>query len=100
MTLDRRILFSIRRPRFHGTSCQASTDLFWEFVMDQLHKQVAQARRRLITEQFLVRLVWSLVAALAVTAVAVAIPRIIAIGSLPEKWDMGWLIGSTSAALL
>jgi hypothetical protein len=68
--------------------------------MDQLRKQVARARRRLIIEQFLVRLVWSVLAALVVAAFAMAAPRVVAIGGLPENWDLIWLAGSLACALL
>ncbi len=68
--------------------------------MDQLRKQVGRARRRLITEQFLTRLVSSALAALVVAAIAVAVPRIVAIGSLPENWDLNWLAGSLVCALV
>ena len=37
--------------------------LFEEHVMDQLREQVARARRRLVLEQFLGRLVWCLLGA-------------------------------------
>ena len=68
--------------------------------MDQLHKQIARARRRLITEQFLARLVACILAAMTIAAIAVAVPRVIAIENLPENWDLGWLAGGAIAALL
>ena len=68
--------------------------------MDQLRKQVARARRRLIIEQFLRRLVWSLLTALGLAAVAVALPRVVAIENLPERWDAYWLAGGLIAAVL
>ncbi len=68
--------------------------------MDQLRQQIARARRRLIIEQFLVRLVWSMLTALVVAAVAVAVPRVVAIEGLPEQWDLGWLAGTLGCALL
>ncbi len=68
--------------------------------MDQLRKQVARARRRLITEQFLGRLVACVLAAMIVAAIAVAVPRVIAIENLPERWDLGWLAGGLAGALL
>jgi len=68
--------------------------------MDQLRKQVARARRRLIIEQFLVRLVWCLLAALSLTAVAIAAPRVVVIERLPANWDFGWLLGGFGAAVL
>jgi chemotaxis protein histidine kinase CheA len=68
--------------------------------MDQLHQQVARARRRLILEQFLSRLVSCMIAALVVAAIAVATPRVIAIANLPERWDLMWLVGSAVCALV
>jgi hypothetical protein len=68
--------------------------------MDQLHKQVARARRRLIIEQFVGRLVRCLLWALTVAAIAIALPRIFVINGLPAEWDMAWLGGSFIAALV
>jgi hypothetical protein len=55
--------------------------------MDQLHDQVARARRRLVLEQFLANIVWSIFAALVIALVAIAVPRLVAI-HLPEHWDL------------
>lgn len=68
--------------------------------MDQLQKQVARARRRLILEQFAGRMVWCLLAALIVAVIAVAVPRVIAIENLTEQWDKAWLIGSLVSAFV
>jgi hypothetical protein len=68
--------------------------------MDQLRKQVARARRRLIMEQFLGRLIWCLLGALTLTALAIAAPRVAIIPGLPVSWDFGWLIGGFAAAFL
>jgi hypothetical protein len=68
--------------------------------MDQLRQQVARARRRLVLEQFLGRLVWSLLGALTLAAVAIAVPRIVAIETLPANWDMAWFCGALAAALV
>jgi hypothetical protein len=68
--------------------------------MDQLRKQVARARRRLITEQFFSRLAGCLLAALVVAAIAIAVPRVVAIENLAENWDKYWLIGSLVTALV
>lgn len=68
--------------------------------MDQLQRQVARARRRLVFEQFLARLVWCLIAALSIAAVAVAAPRLFVIEGLPANWDMTWLLGALSAGLV
>jgi tetratricopeptide (TPR) repeat protein len=68
--------------------------------MDQLRQQIARARRRMILEQFLGRLVRCLLAALTVAAVAIAVPRVIAIANLPSNWDVAWLAGALAAGFL
>ena len=68
--------------------------------MDQLRQQVARARRRLVLEQFLGRLVWCLLGALTLAAIAIAVPRIIAIENLPANWDMTWLLGALGVGFL
>lgn len=55
--------------------------------MDQLHEQVARARRRLVLEQFLTHAVWCVFAFLMIATVAIALPRLITIHSLPNRWD-------------
>jgi hypothetical protein len=68
--------------------------------MDQLRKQVARARRRLIIDQFLGRFIWCLLGALSLAAIAIAAPRVIVIEGLPADWDYGWLISGFAAALV
>jgi hypothetical protein len=68
--------------------------------MDQLQKQVARARRRLVLEQFMERLVWCLVGAFTIAAIAVAVPRLFVVDGLPSSWDINWLYGSMGAAFL
>jgi methyl-accepting chemotaxis protein len=68
--------------------------------MNELHQQVARARRRLVLEQYLGRCVWCLFAALVVAAIAVAVPRVFAISNLPERWDSAWLIGALVTGLV
>jgi hypothetical protein len=68
--------------------------------MDQLREQVARARRRLVWEQFLGRLVWCLLAALIVVTISVAAPRVVTIDHLPINWDTAWLLGGLAVALL
>jgi hypothetical protein len=68
--------------------------------MDQLHEQVARAWRRLVLEQFLARSVWCLFAALAVAAVAIAVPRVVAIDSLAAQWDAIWFLSAVGGGLL
>lgn len=68
--------------------------------MDTLISQVEAARRRLVLEQFLRRLVWCLFATLVAAAVAIAAPRVVTIEGLPAQWDQAWLIGAALAALV
>jgi septal ring factor EnvC (AmiA/AmiB activator) len=68
--------------------------------MDQLRKQVARARRRLIIEQFLARLIWCLLGTLSLAAIAIAVPRVTVVEGLPTNWDYGWFIGAFAAAVL
>ncbi len=68
--------------------------------MDQLRQQVARARRRLVLEQFLARLAWCLLGALTLAAVAIAVPRVVAIENLPPNWDMAWFLGALGGGLL
>jgi hypothetical protein len=65
--------------------------------MDQLHQQVARARRRLVLEQLLARAVWCEFFALLVAAVAIALPRFVAISSLPAHWDVACFVGAAAA---
>jgi hypothetical protein len=68
--------------------------------MDQLHVQVARARRRLLLEQFLGRSTWCLLATFSIATIAIALPRIFVIEGLPLDWDMGWLLGALVGGLL
>jgi hypothetical protein len=64
--------------------------------MDQIRKQVDRARRRLWVELFLGRLVKCWFAALAVAAIAVAVPKLVAIENLPAAWSTAWLVGAVT----
>jgi hypothetical protein len=68
--------------------------------MDELRKQVALARRKLVLEQFLRRLVRSLFVAMIVALIALAIPRLVAIPNLPTYWTTAWLVGAVVAGIL
>ena len=67
--------------------------------MDQLHEQVARARRRLVLEQFLTHAVWCIFVALMIATVAIALPRLIAIHSLPSRWDAICLVSALGCGL-
>jgi hypothetical protein len=68
--------------------------------MDQIRKQVARARRRLWLELFLSRLVKCWFTTLLVAAVAIAIPKLVAVENLPAQWNAWWLGGSLAAGLV
>ena len=67
--------------------------------METLRTQVRIARTRLVIEQVMGRLVGCLFVALIVTAVAIAIPKLVAIQGLPRAWDVGCLLGGLIAAI-
>ncbi len=62
--------------------------------MNELREQIARARRRLVLEQFLVRSVWCLFASFFVAVVAIALPRMVSIADLPERWDQLWFLAA------
>jgi hypothetical protein len=68
--------------------------------MDQLRQQVARARRRLVLEQFVGRLVWCLLGALTLATIAIAVPRVVTIENLQSNWDMAWFAGALGAGFL
>ncbi|WP_428308370.1 hypothetical protein [Lacipirellula sp.] len=71
--------------------------------MDQIRQQVARARRRLWLELFLNRLVHCWFVALIVAAVAIAVPKFVAVENLPANWTAWWLgaafVGGLGVAL-
>ena len=67
--------------------------------MNELREQIARAQRRLVLEQFLARSVWCLFAALAVAAVAIAVPRVVSIENVPERWDAIWFVTAIGSGL-
>lgn len=68
--------------------------------MDKLHQQVGAARWRLNAQQFLERLVWSLLFAYIAAAIALAIPKIWAIGVDGDLWKWSWLAGAAVVGLI
>jgi hypothetical protein len=68
--------------------------------MDQIRKQVARARRRLWLELFLSRLVKCWFLALAAAAIAVAVPKLVAIDNLPAQWNAWWLGGAVATGVV
>ena len=68
--------------------------------MDEIRKQVAAARRRLVLQQFLVIAGWSLFACLLVSAIGLAIPKIWAIDLDARWWTWGWIGGGLLAGIV
>ena len=65
-----------------------------------IRKQVSRARRRLWVELFLHRLVRCWFVTFLAAAVAVAVPKLIAIQGLPAEWTTWWLGGAVAAGSL
>jgi hypothetical protein len=67
--------------------------------METLRQQVALARRRLVAEQFLERLIWCWFVLLMVALVGVAIPKLVVVSGLPAGWSWWCLLGSVVGAV-
>ena len=68
--------------------------------MDQIRQQIARARRRLDLELLLNRLVRCWFVALLIAAIAIAVPKLVAIENLPNRWNAWWLAGALFAGAL
>lgn len=68
--------------------------------MDKIQEQVAVARRRMITQQFLGIIAWSLFATLIVTAIGLAVPKVWVLHVDAETWNWSWLGGGLAAGLV
>jgi hypothetical protein len=68
--------------------------------MDDLRRQVKQARRRLLFQRFLKVLPWTWAALFLIAAIAIAIPKVWAIGVVAQAWAMSWLAGALAGGLL
>jgi hypothetical protein len=68
--------------------------------MEQLHRQIARARRRLIFEQFLRCAIWSLFAALIIATIGLTVPKIWHVNVVAETWNAGWLGGAFAVSML
>ena len=62
--------------------------------MDTLHKQVRRAQRRLMLQQFLLALTWSLFGTFLIAALAISVPKIWALPLQSDLWAAGWLAGA------
>ena len=68
--------------------------------MEELKKQVIRAHRRLTFQRFLTVLAWTLFVSFFIAAIAIAVPKIWAIGVDSQQWMTGWLIGAGVLGLL
>jgi hypothetical protein len=68
--------------------------------MDQILAQVSRARRRLWLELFLNRLLLCWLATLGSALIAIAVPKLIAIESLPANWSLWCAMGGILAGIL
>ncbi|MDX1943990.1 MAG: hypothetical protein SFU86_01180 [Pirellulaceae bacterium] len=68
--------------------------------MDEIKRQVGRAQRRLVLEQFLWVVGWSLFATLALAAIGLAVPRIWVLAVDRQIWDWSWIGGGLAAGLL
>lgn len=68
--------------------------------MEEIYRQVAKARRRLILQQFMSVVVWTLFAALILAAIGLAAPKIWPLSLDQQVWLMSWIGGSLAAGLI
>lgn len=68
--------------------------------MEEIKRQVSRARRRLVLEQLLRVVGWSLFASLLIAAIGMAIPRIWVLAIDRQAWDIGWIAGGAAVGLL
>ena len=68
--------------------------------MEEIRRQVALARRRLVMQQFLGILPWSLLIALGVAVIGLAIPKICIIDVNSNTWLASWLGGGVAAGFM
>lgn len=68
--------------------------------MEEIKRQVSRAQRRLVLQQFLRVIGWSLFVSLLVAAVGLAIPRIWALPVVTQTWDVSWIAGGALLGLL
>lgn len=68
--------------------------------MEQLHRQIAKARRRLIMEQFLGIAAWSLFGCLLVAVVGLLIPKFWHVEVAADVWNASWVGGSIGLGIL
>jgi chemotaxis protein histidine kinase CheA len=68
--------------------------------MEEIRKQVSRARWRMILQQFLGIVTWSLFMGLAATVIAIAVPKIWVLPVDSQMWLWGWTGGALGIGLL
>jgi len=68
--------------------------------MEEIKRQVGRAQRRLVFQQFLTVIGWSLFASLLVAVIGMAIPRLWVLNVQQQTWDWSWMGGGLAAGLL
>lgn len=68
--------------------------------MEEIRRQVAVARRRLVMQQFLGILPWALLVSMVIAVIGVAIPKIWIVSVASDVWFASWLGGAAAAGLL
>ena len=68
--------------------------------MDEIKRQVLRARRRMILQQFLGIVAWSLFATLMIALVGLAVPKIWVLNVEPQIWLWSWTGGAIGVGLL
>lgn len=68
--------------------------------MEEIKRQVNRAQRRLIGQQFLQIVVWSLFATLLIAAIGLAVPKIWALPLQHDVWNYTWLGSSLGVGLV
>ena len=61
--------------------------------MDEIRQQVSRARKRMITEQFLGVVVWTLFGAMLASLIAIVVPKVwfVAAASNQVTWTASWI---------
>jgi hypothetical protein len=70
-----------------------------ERAMEEIRRQVAAARRRLVMQQFLGILPWALLIALVIAVIGLAVPKFWIIYVDSNTWIASWLGGAVAAGL-
>lgn len=68
--------------------------------MEEIRRQVAAARRRLVTQQFLGILPWALLVALGIAILGLVVPKIWVIHVASDVWVASWLGGAVGGGLV